>query len=102
MTVDVIKKEVIELISELFKDKGFDNNIIDYVDLINNLEMDSITFITMIVEIETRFGIIIQDDLLFMENFKNINCIVQIIIDSLMSKFQEMEETHDAEGGANS
>ena len=47
MTTETIKHEVIELISELFKDKGFDIDIIEYVDLIDDLGMDSITFISM-------------------------------------------------------
>ena len=42
MTTDKIKQEVIELISELFKDKGFDIDIIEYVDLADDLGMDSI------------------------------------------------------------
>ena len=37
MTTETIKQEVSELISELFKDKGFDIDIIEYVDLIDDL-----------------------------------------------------------------
>ena len=36
MTTETIKQEVIELISDLFKDKGFDIDIIEYVDLVEN------------------------------------------------------------------
>ena len=52
MTIENIKKELINLVSTLFADKGFDVDIIEYVDLIDDLGMDSITFISLIVEIE--------------------------------------------------
>ena len=41
MTTETIKQEAIELISELFKEKGFDIDILEYVDLIDNWGMDS-------------------------------------------------------------
>ena len=79
MTAETIKQEVIELISELFKDKGFDIDRIEYVDLIDDLGMDSITFVSMVVEIEDHFKILIPDDLLRFENFNSVNKIVKLI-----------------------
>lgn len=83
MTTEIIKQEVIELISELFKDKGFDIDIFEYVDLIDDLGMDSITFISIVVEVEAHFGIEIPDDMLSLENFrclKNIVCMLTSIL----------------------
>ena len=74
-----IKNEVIELISELFFDKGFDTNLVEYIDLIDDAGMDSITFISIIVEIEAKFGIIVPDEMLVMDNFRNIENIVTIV-----------------------
>ena len=86
MTTEIIKQEVIELISELFKDKGFDIDIFEYVDLIDDLGMDSITFISIVVEIEAHFGIEVPDDILLMDRFKKIDNIVNIIVNELDSK----------------
>ncbi len=47
-----IKDEVINLIYEIFKEKGYETNIIEYVDLVDDLGMDSITFIAIIVDLE--------------------------------------------------
>ena len=86
MTTETIKHEVIELISELFKDKGFSMDIIEYVDLVDDLGMDSITFISIVVEIELHFNIEIPDDMLLLENFKCVDYIVSIIETELSKK----------------
>lgn len=94
MTTETIKQEVIELISELFKDKGFDIDIIEYVDLIDDLGMDSITFISIVVEIEAYFNITVSDDMLLVDNFKKVDDIVNIIVKELDSKANVAEMYH--------
>ena len=79
MTKEQIKKEVVSLIAELFKDKGVDSDIIEYVDLIDDLGMDSITFISIVVEIEAKFNIIVPDEMLVMDNFRNVDGIVALV-----------------------
>lgn len=91
MTTEIIKQEVIELISELFKDKGFDIDILEYVDLIDDLGMDSITFISIVVEIEAHFDIEVPDEMLMLENFKSVDNIVSIVENELSKKSDGME-----------
>ena len=79
MTEEQLKQEVVSVVAELFKDKGVDSDIIEYVDLIDDLGMDSITFISIVVELEVRFSIEFSDDVLLMENFKNIGDITSMI-----------------------
>ena len=79
MTTDDVKTEVIQLISELFEDKGFDINIIEYTNLIDDMGMDSITFISIVIEIEAKFNITVPDDMLLMDNFKKIDDIVTVV-----------------------
>lgn len=74
-----IKNEVVELISELFSDKGFDTDIIEYIDLIDDAGMDSITFISIVVEIEAKFNITVPDEMLVMDNFRNVDGIVALV-----------------------
>jgi len=83
MTTETIKQEVIELISDLFKDKGFNIDIIEHVDLVNDLGMDSLIFISIVMEIEAHFDIEVPDDLLLLEKFKRVNDIVSIVENEL-------------------
>jgi len=86
MTTENIKSELIILISTLFKEKGFDTELIEYSDLVNDVGMDSITFISMVVEIESHFNMEVPDDFLLMEYFKFLDDVVIIIADVISSK----------------
>lgn len=80
MDREEIKIKLVELCSGLFQSSGVDTDLIEYVDFIDDLGMDSITFISLIVELEVCFSIIIPDDMLLMDNFKNVDDIVEIIV----------------------
>lgn len=94
---DTIKYEVIELIYELFKDRGFGIDILEYVDLIDDMGMDSITFISIVVEIEAHFGIELPDDMLLLENFKCVDDIVSAIEHELSKKSEGSEVIENVE-----
>lgn len=49
---------------KLFPDSGVGADIIRYVDLVDDLGMDSITFVSIIIEIETTFDITVPDDMI--------------------------------------
>ena len=74
-----IKEKIIGIMSGLFSDSGIDTDILEYVDLIDDLGMDSIAFITLIVEIEISFNISVPDELVLMENFKTFDSICELI-----------------------
>ena len=83
-----IKIKVVDILNTLFPNSGIDTSILEYVDLIDDLGMDSMTFISIVVEIEFVFNIIVPDDILLMENFKNVDDIVGGI-ENMMSTTQE-------------
>ena len=83
-----IKIKVVDILNTLFPTSGIDTSILEYVDLIDDLGMDSMTFISIVVEIEFVFNIIVPDDILLMENFKNVDDIVGVI-ENMMSTTQE-------------
>ena len=83
MTPENIKAELVTLISTLFKEKGFEAELIELIDLIDDVGMDSITFVSMVVEVEAHFGIEVPDDYLMMDYFKTVDSIVKIIEDEL-------------------
>ena len=77
--MEKLKYEVIQLVGKLFIERGYSPEIIEYANFIDDLGMDSITFITMVVELERVFKIIIPDEILSMEYFKNVDDIVDVI-----------------------
>lgn len=79
MTKAEIKTKMIQLILVLFKDMNLDKDFVEYIDLIEDIGMDSIFFISLIIEIEEAFGITVPDDKLLMENFRKIDDIVDIV-----------------------
>ena len=81
-----IRDELIVLCMKIFQYSGVDANKIVSVDFINDLAMDSITFITLVVKIETHFNLTISDDILLMEYFRNIESIVDVIINQMQDE----------------
>lgn len=91
MSAKTIKQEIIELVFDFFENEGVDIDIIEYVDLIDDLGMDSIKFISIVVEIELYYGIEVPDDMLLLENFKCVDDIVSIVESELSKKLEGLE-----------
>lgn len=92
MTREVIKEKVIDLVGDLFSDLDFDKDILEYIDLIDDAGMDSITFISIVIEIEAIFEITVPDDMLLKEYFRNVDAIMKIVeqeINKLPGKKEE-------------
>ncbi len=87
-----VKKELIDLIIEVFKNQEFDANIIEYADLLEDLGMDSLSFISLVIEIESHFNIMIPDETLLLDNFKCVDGIVAIVNQEIVKKIQTSEE----------
>ena len=77
------KQELIKILSDFFPNE---NASIEYKDLIDDLGMDSIVFISLIVAIEDYYDITIPDELLFFENFRDLDNIVEIVCSELKKK----------------
>ncbi len=89
-----IKSKLIDMLAMLFPDSGVDKDVLEYTDLMDDLGMDSITFISIVVEIEDVFEITVSDDLLLIENFRNVDSIIQIVEDAknATSKNEDKQE----------
>lgn len=86
MNCEEIKEKMVALCADVFKASEVDSDIIEYADFIEDLGMDSITFITLIVEVESCFDITVPDDLLLMDNFKSVACVIGIVSDLMQNK----------------
>ena len=89
MENDNIKSKVIEMISNLFPNSGIDSDVLEYVDLIDDLGMDSMLFLSVVIELETAFDIIIPDDLLLMGNFSTIDKICSLVLQLIIAKTEK-------------
>lgn len=94
MDKNEIKSKLIDMLAMLFPDSGVDKDVLEYTDLMDDLGMDSITFISIVVEIEDVFEITVSDDLLLIENFRNVDSIIQIVEDAknAASKNEDKQE----------
>ena len=95
MNRDEIKEKLIALCAEIFKDSNVDTDLLEYVDFADDLGMDSITFITLVVEIEATFDITVPDDLLLMDNFDNMDDVIKVVAEQLEEKTTEKEDNVD-------
>lgn len=91
-----IKEKLIGKLAELFADENIDTDLLEYVDLIDDMGMDSLTFVSIIVEIETLFEITVPDDALLMENFRKAENIVELVVtERQKSDLGIKEESHN-------
>ncbi len=81
-----IKAKVIDMLNNLFPDSGVDTDILEFVDLIDDLGMDSMIFISIVIEVESTFDITVPDEMLLMENFRNVDEIIKIVENEINSK----------------
>lgn len=95
MDKDEIKLKLIDMLAAMFPDSGVDKDVLEYTDLMDDLGMDSITFISIVVEIEDVFEITVPDDLLLIENFRNVDSIIQIVEDAKNTTLKNEEKQED-------
>ncbi len=87
-----IKEKIIDILDRLFSDASVDRDILEYVDLIDDLGMDSINFISLIIELESTFDIQIPDDWLLMEKLQNYTLIYSAVEELLQIKEKKDNE----------
>lgn len=85
-----IKVNILEILGILFQNSGVDTDVLEYVDLIDDLGMDSVNFISLIVELEAEFDIQIPDEWLLMDKFRECPSILSAVEELIAQK--EMED----------
>lgn len=76
----MVEMKIKEIIMKLSRKEVLENLIIDDLDLINELDFDSLQIVELIVEIENEFNIVIEDedmDLEILSKFRNLNILVE-------------------------
>ena len=90
MEKNEIKAKIIGIMSNLFQNSDVDTDVLEYVDLIDDLGMDSVNFISLIIELEAEFDIQIPNDQLLMDKFREYSSIYSIVDELLISKEKEV------------
>lgn len=83
MSIEEIKSELFNLCRMVFVDAKYDQEMFEYLDFVDDLAMESLEFVTLIVQIESCFDIQIPDELISMDNFRNMDDIANIIYNRL-------------------
>lgn len=81
-----IKVKVLEILGHLFQNSGVDEDVFEYMDLIDDLGMDSVNFISLIIELEANFHIQIPDGWLLMDKFRESSLIIFAVEELIASK----------------
>lgn len=89
MEQTTIKEKTIHILDNMFSDSRIDKDVIEYVDLVDDLGMDSINFISLIIELETLFDVQIPDDWMLIERFRSYSLIYSAIVELLAQKETE-------------
>lgn len=84
-----IKEKIIGILAKLFSGSEVDEDVLEYVDLMDDLGMDSINFISLIIELESEFDIQIPDEWLLMDRFQNYLLIYDAVETLLTTKETE-------------
>jgi len=80
------REDVITFINDILKNEIENLNI-----EMSELNLDSITFIQMIVAIENKFGIEFEDDYLSLDNISSFNDLVEYTIRLIEGKNEKIE-----------
>ncbi len=95
MKHEEIKSAVAGVISEVFAEEKIEPVMIDTIDLVDDLGMESITFISLIMALEKKFVIRIPDAMIKAENFRKIDDIAAIIEGELAKQKEMLSDTRD-------
>ena len=83
--IELVENEGIIIDEDVKKDEGIDCNLIDMIS-------DSIQWISLIVSIETSFGIEWPDEFLSIDNFRSLNTVSKMV-ERLIDTAEENNES---------
>lgn len=89
MDKNEIKLKILEILNNLFQNSDVGTDVLEYVDFIDDLGMDSVHFISLIVELEAEFDIQIPDEWLLMNKFREYSSILSAVEELITQKETE-------------
>ena len=89
------KEKLLSVCRELFRDTGVDLDLIEYIHFVDDLGMDSITFISLVVELEGQFQLEVPDEMLLIENFEDFDKTMETLTTILSAEEKRGESDDD-------
>ena len=83
MTNDGVRKEIAEIVKSVSKIEVDVNEIIDDTCFLEDLSFDSLTFVVMIIEIEAKFDIELDNEVLLFDNSNTYGQLCSFVSDAL-------------------
>ncbi len=80
MSKEKIAEKLCEIIKEILKDQEQDTNLVTCERPLNEIGINSIYFISLVVQSEVEFEVEFEDDFLDLDNFTDINSIADYIL----------------------
>lgn len=80
---DEIRLAINDYIIHMFDESGVDRDNITKLDFLDDLGLDSIKFISMIVDFEKTFNVTIPDEKLHLNNFRTVDKIYETIMEEI-------------------
>ncbi len=93
MNENTIRNNLQSIIKNMFSNIPLENDVLSSVDLIDDLGMDSITFISLLVELECTFSISIPSELLYVDYYRTIEDIVSIILELINNTESDLTDS---------
>lgn len=72
-----VKKQVLEMLGSIGVDLEESN------DESINVELDSLQFISLICDLEEKYGIRFEEDELIMEKYESMNAFIDVVVDKI-------------------
>lgn len=82
----MIKEKIIKILKDILIEIKFDDEVLEHMNLVDDLGIDSISFITLIIELENSFDINIPDKYLLIDKMNTVDKIQMIISNELLKK----------------
>ena len=60
-------------------DRNIDSKLFESIDFIDDLGMDSLSFVSIVIELESIFDIIIPDEMLLMDTFEMLIVLLKLL-----------------------
>ena len=77
---DTMSEKIFSEVNAFLRNKGYIGDIDEKTNLFTEIGMDSITFVSMVIELERKFDVVIPDEYLNMEKFLNAEEISKLLI----------------------
>lgn len=79
MENSILKEKIIETLNKLFPNMEVDADVFEHVSLIDDLGIDSISFVKLVIALEMEFNFKFDDDKLLISEFPTVQSLFEYV-----------------------